>query len=209
MRFSSLPSCSSACKTCGVSTMHAVDPINLSCAQTLSSSWKIRGEKAGASDSRNERVAVSTGSYSASSFAGSAPSPRCPHAPGALSSLTVSSPSFLTTSDAAWMTMVTLPRLHRDSLGTLWTADAHPGILLPNLSSTRRVNGEHCMRTDETRGFWEEKLTENQRILAMLDSGQFKAGDGSVIDAQMLAEVRTCALRRVAECAARIAERRA
>ncbi len=29
------------------------------------------------------------------------------------------------------------------------------------------------MRTDETRGFWEEKLTENQRILAMLDSGQF------------------------------------
>ena len=65
------------------------------------------------------------------------------------------------------------------------------------------------MRADETRGFWEEKLTENQRILAMLDSGQFKAGDGSVIDAQMLAEVRTCALRRVAECAARIAARRA
>ena len=117
--------------------------------------------------------------------------------------------SLLTTSYAAWMTMVTIPRLHRDILGTLWIADAHPGIFLLNLSSTRRVNGEHCMRADETRGFWEEKLTENQRILAMLDSGQFKAGDGSVIDAQMLAEVRTCALRRVAECAARIAARRA
>jgi hypothetical protein len=69
------------------------------------------------------------------------------------------------------------------------------------------LDGEHIMKADETRVFWEKKLAENQRILAMLDTGQFKAGDGSVIDPQTLAEVRTWALHRVAECAARIAER--
>jgi hypothetical protein len=65
------------------------------------------------------------------------------------------------------------------------------------------------IREDETRRFWEKKLAENQRILAMLDSGQFKAGNGSVIDTQTLAEVRTWALHRVAECEARIAARTA
>ena len=41
----------------------------------------------------------------------------------------------------------------------------------------------------------------------MLDSGQFKAGDGGVIDEQTLAEVRKWAKRRVAECEARISAR--
>ena len=41
---------------------------------------------------------------------------------------------------------------------------------------------------DEHVLFWEKKLVENRHILAMLDAGQFKAGDGGVIDAQTLAE---------------------
>jgi len=41
----------------------------------------------------------------------------------------------------------------------------------------------------------------------MGDTGQFKAGDGQVLDEQTLAEVRQWAARRVAECEARIAER--
>ena len=60
---------------------------------------------------------------------------------------------------------------------------------------------------DEHVLFWEKKLVENRQILAMLDAGQFKAGDGGVIDEQTLAEVRKWAKRRVAECEARIAER--
>ncbi len=51
---------------------------------------------------------------------------------------------------------------------------------------------------DEHVLFWEKKLVENRQILAMLDSGQFRAGDGGVIDAQTLAEVRKWAKRRVA-----------
>ena len=54
--------------------------------------------------------------------------------------------------------------------------------------------------------FWEEKLDENQHILAILNSGQFKASDGSVLDETTLAEVRKWATRRVAECEARVAE---
>ena len=54
--------------------------------------------------------------------------------------------------------------------------------------------------------FWEEKLSENQHILEMLRSGQFKSSDGGVIDEQTLAEVRKWATRRVAECEARITE---
>ena len=54
--------------------------------------------------------------------------------------------------------------------------------------------------------FWEEKLGENQHILAMLNSGQFKASDGGASDEQTLAEVRKWATRRVAECKTRIAE---
>ena len=69
--------------------------------------------------------------------------------------------------------------------------------------------GTLMIRADETRVFWEKKLAENQRILAMLDAGQFKAGDGSVIDKQTLAEVHMWALRRAAECEARISERTA
>ena len=53
---------------------------------------------------------------------------------------------------------------------------------------------------DEKVLFWAKKLVENQQILAMLDAGQFKAGDGGVIDAQTLAEVRKWAKRRIAEC---------
>jgi hypothetical protein len=54
--------------------------------------------------------------------------------------------------------------------------------------------------------FWEEKLSENQQILEMLNSGQLKSSDGGVIDEMTLAEVRKWALGRVAECEARIAE---
>jgi hypothetical protein len=54
--------------------------------------------------------------------------------------------------------------------------------------------------------FWEEKLGENQQILAMLDAGHFKSSDGGEIDEKTLAEVRKWATRRVAECKARIAE---
>ena len=38
--------------------------------------------------------------------------------------------------------------------------------------------------------FWEEKLGENQHILAMLDAGQFRSRAGDVPDEQTLAEVR-------------------
>ena len=60
---------------------------------------------------------------------------------------------------------------------------------------------------DERVLFWEKKLMENRQILAMLDAGHFKAGDGEALDAKTLAEVRRWAVRRVAECEARIAER--
>ena len=54
--------------------------------------------------------------------------------------------------------------------------------------------------------FWEEKLGENQQLLDMLNSSQFKSSDGGVIDAQTLAETRKWVTRRVAECQARVAE---
>jgi hypothetical protein len=60
---------------------------------------------------------------------------------------------------------------------------------------------------DERLLFWEKKLVENRQILEMVDTGQFTAGDGQVLDEQTLAEVRQWAARRVAECEARIAER--
>jgi len=60
---------------------------------------------------------------------------------------------------------------------------------------------------DEKVLFWAKKLVENQHILAMLNAGQFKAGEGAVLDEKTLAEVRKWAVRRVAECEARIAER--
>jgi hypothetical protein len=52
--------------------------------------------------------------------------------------------------------------------------------------------------------FWEKKLAENQHLLDLIDAGQCMAGDGGVIDAETIAEMRTWAARRVAECAARI-----
>ncbi len=60
------------------------------------------------------------------------------------------------------------------------------------------------MATERLR-FWEEKLGENQQILDMLNSGQFKASDGKGLDETTLAEVRKWATRRVAECEARVA----
>jgi len=63
------------------------------------------------------------------------------------------------------------------------------------------------MRADEHVLFWEKKLVENRQIVEMLDAGQFKAGDGGVIDGQTRVEVRKWAMRRVAECEARIAAR--
>jgi len=55
--------------------------------------------------------------------------------------------------------------------------------------------------------FWEKKRAENQQVLDMIDSGQFKASDGSVLDETTLVEVRQWAMRRIMECEARIAER--
>jgi hypothetical protein len=63
------------------------------------------------------------------------------------------------------------------------------------------------MRGDEIAQFWEKKRAANQHILDMIEAGAFKAGDGSVIDAETLAEVQKWAAHRVEECAARIAER--
>jgi len=63
------------------------------------------------------------------------------------------------------------------------------------------------MMADEHVLFWEKKLVENRQIVEMLDAGQFKAGDGGVIDERTLAEVRKWAMRRVAECEARISAR--
>ena len=60
---------------------------------------------------------------------------------------------------------------------------------------------------DERHAFWEKKLAENQRILDMIDAGHFQAGDGSILDAETMAETRAWAVRRVAECATRIDER--
>jgi hypothetical protein len=59
---------------------------------------------------------------------------------------------------------------------------------------------------DDRLRFWEEKLGENQQIVEMLNSGQFKSSDGSALDDKTLAEVRKWATRRVAECEARVAE---
>jgi hypothetical protein len=64
------------------------------------------------------------------------------------------------------------------------------------------------MRTDEIAQFWEKKLAENQRILDLIDAGTFTTGAGQVLDAATLADVRQWAARRVAACAARLAERR-
>ena len=60
---------------------------------------------------------------------------------------------------------------------------------------------------DERVLFWQKKLAENQHVLDVINSGQFRSSDGGVIDEQTLAEVRKWATRRVAECEARIAER--
>ena len=61
------------------------------------------------------------------------------------------------------------------------------------------------MATERLR-FWEEKLSENQHILDMLNSGQFTSRDGAALDETTLAEMRKWATRRVAECEARVAE---
>jgi len=54
--------------------------------------------------------------------------------------------------------------------------------------------------------FWQKKLAENQQILDLIDAGQFQMRNDTVRDAQVIAEVRKWATRRVAECVARIAE---
>ena len=54
--------------------------------------------------------------------------------------------------------------------------------------------------------FWQKKLAENQQILDLIDAGQFQMRNDTVRDAQVIAEVRERATRRVAECVARIAE---
>ena len=60
------------------------------------------------------------------------------------------------------------------------------------------------MANDRLR-FWQEKLDENQHILAMLDAGELTSSAGGVLDEKILAEVRKWATGRVAECQARIA----
>ena len=54
--------------------------------------------------------------------------------------------------------------------------------------------------------FWQKKLAENQQILDLIEAGQFQVRKDTVRDAQVTAEVREWATRRVAECVARIAE---
>ena len=63
------------------------------------------------------------------------------------------------------------------------------------------------MMADERLLFWQKKLADNQQVLEVINSGQFKSSDGSVLDETTLAEVRKWAMRRVMECEARIAER--
>ena len=97
--------------------------------------------------------------------------------------------------------------MRREILGPFLDTDELFGILLLRLKSHRPQKRERLMRADEHVLFWEKKLVENRHILAMLDAGQFKAGDGGVLDAQTLAEVRKWAKRRIAECEARISAR--
>ena len=54
--------------------------------------------------------------------------------------------------------------------------------------------------------FWQKKLAENQQTLNLIDAGQFQTSHGDVPDEQATAEIREWAVRRVAECEARIAE---
>jgi hypothetical protein len=60
---------------------------------------------------------------------------------------------------------------------------------------------------DETTLFWQKKLVENQQILEAIDSGQFTKSDHEQIDEDTLAEARSWAVCRIAECESRISER--
>jgi len=97
--------------------------------------------------------------------------------------------------------------LSGEILSTFWTSDTLPGILLLKLNSQRPANGERLMMADERVLFWQKKLAENQQVLEVINAGQLKSSDGSVLDETTLAEVRKWAMRRVMECEARIAER--
>ena len=102
----------------------------------------------------------------------------------------------------------------RDAVGETWGMFWLSGMLcgmliLHPLSYKRPIEVEHVMRLDEVAQFWEQKRAENQQILDLIDAGTFQMGDRSLLDAATLAEVRQWAAHRVAEWAARIAERRA
>ena len=90
-----------------------------------------------------------------------------------------------------------------------WSTDILCGIRLLRRHTQRPIDGERVMRLDEIAQFWAKKRDENQHILDLIDAGTLIVGDRSVLDAETIAEVRIWAVQRVAECAARIAERHA
>jgi hypothetical protein len=92
-----------------------------------------------------------------------------------------------------------------------WLSGVLCGILAlhPLYHKISIIDREHVMQVDEVAQFWEQKRAENQQILDLIDAGTFQLGDGSLIDAATLAAVRQWAAHRVAECAARLAARRA
>ena len=103
----------------------------------------------------------------------------------------------------------------RDSVGEtlrmFWLSGMLCGILVlhPLCYKKLFIDREQVMQVDEVAQFWEQKRAENQQILDLIDAGTFQIGDGSLIDAATLAAVRQWAAHRVAECAARLAARRA
>ena len=98
-----------------------------------------------------------------------------------------------------------------ETLGMFWLFGMSCGMLILHPLSYKRpiVDREPMMQVDEVAQFWEQKRAENQQILDLIDAGTFQLGDGSLLDAATLAAVRQWAAHRVAECAARLAERRA
>ena len=74
--------------------------------------------------------------------------------------------------------------MRREILGPFLDTDELFGILLLRLKLHRPQKRERLMRADEHVLFWEKKRVENRQLLAMLDAGQFKAGEGGVLDAQ-------------------------
>jgi hypothetical protein len=80
------------------------------------------------------------------------------------------------------------------------------GITLLKIHLRSRTAEGNIAMASERVLFWQKKLAENQRILELIDAGQFQGSDGQLHDEETTAEVRTWAARRVEEYVARIAE---